>query len=168
MDKCLQRLDVHFLNYTLVKQNRVREYGETPTAMDLKRKKLLRFIQERELRRGNTNEDAELVYQDEARALDRAAFSLQVSQSKGSMVSDGSKDKIATANNLDFQALTMEEVVDHTLVEFCGLYNFLSEGRFRKNHIMLQLKENLLKQMLILKAKNDHDNKGKIVELILK
>lgn len=177
MEKCLERLDIHFINYMELKGHKIRADGELPTAMDKKRNYLLRTVQEQEFKKARRIADNESLDMDEdqteaeieARALDEAADSLNISQSKGSTVSDATEVDMATATDteLDFQALTMEEVVDHTLVEFCDIYKLLIEGRFRKNHIMLTLKDNLVKQMQILKAKNDHDNKGKIIKLIL-
>lgn len=105
-------------------------------------------------------EEAEAQARAEARALGRAAASLKRTQRSSIPVS---ATATASVLGIDFQNLTMEEIVDQTLVEFCALYKFLEQGQYKKSQIMIQLKENLMKQILVLKTKNDHDHQSNII-----
>ena len=116
-------------------------------------------LEEEEYAAAEAAEEAQAQARAEARALNRAAASLKRTPSKSTLP----VSSIETVLGLDFQTLTMEEVVDFTLVEFCALYKYLEEEQFRESQIMIQLKENLLKQILVLKAKNNHDNQSKLL-----
>lgn len=95
----------------------------------------------------------------ESQALDEAAEGLERSQSK---------DPMLPVTGLDYKALTMEQVIDRCLLEFCKFYRLLLNRGISRHKIISQLDKNLRKQIEIMKAKNDHDNQGEILKIIMK
>lgn len=189
LQKCVKKLKVHFLNYATASDIKAAEIAASADKIakakekaHSKAKSLLKVTlynqavaagiaeekaareaearEQAELDKAEAAEEAEIQARAEARALNRAAASLKRTQRSSIPVSASAT---ASVLGIDFQNLSMEEIVDHTLLEFCALYKFLEQSQYRKSQILVQLKENLLKQILVLKTKNDHDNQSKFL-----
>ena len=57
----------------------------------------------------------------------------------------------------------MDELIKHVVDLLVTYYELLQTQKFPKSQMIVKMQNSLLKQLLVIKAKNDHDEQSKLI-----